>query len=225
MISVQYEGGVDHRQTVRKEEWSDVLVKRGGLSGGAGEWSCCRTSPAMQCWALSPNHFAAVSEGGWARGWRQPRRVLGQTERQRVCAREVNVSKNQRVCSGSLQSRTQPAAHSQHISSPRSSHFQPLSYFLSLFACLFGHQHRLLLPPPLCSSLPVLCSCLWTFPLLVDGVRCSFSTCTPRSSSLPHISWASVHLAGRMCVVWWFEDVQGTHPVFATTGQDGSKCP
>lgn len=51
-----------------------------------GYW--CRPSPAMQCWAASPNHLPAVSEGGWARGWRQPRRVLGQTEWESVCVIE-----------------------------------------------------------------------------------------------------------------------------------------
>lgn len=43
--------------------------------------------PAMQCWAASTNHLPAVSEGGWARIWGQPRRVLGQTEWERISER------------------------------------------------------------------------------------------------------------------------------------------
>lgn len=43
--------------------------------------------PAMQCWAASTNHLPAVSEGGWARIWGQPRRVLGQTQWERISER------------------------------------------------------------------------------------------------------------------------------------------
>lgn len=133
---------------------------RFGQTGGRGR-GCCRPSPALQCWTASPNHLLAVSEGGGARCWRQPRRVLGQREWEIEGESERG---SQRVCSGALSSGTQPTAQPLHSSS--------LILFLSTLPLV------VLLPTPLLLCLPP--------PPTISAFH--FSSCTSTPLFTPHPS-------------------------------------
>lgn len=75
------------RWAERREKCCFGLTRRWRCRGR--EWAR-RPSPAMQCCAASANRQPAASGGGGVRGWRQPRRVVGQTAsaREKKWARE-----------------------------------------------------------------------------------------------------------------------------------------
>lgn len=95
----------------------------GVWSDQEGHW--CRTSPAMQCWGLSPNHLPAVRERG---AGPKADDSQGEISVRRSDGEAVTVGESRKwariaACSGGLQFGTRSAAQPRHISP---SHSPPL---------------------------------------------------------------------------------------------------
>lgn len=141
--------------TVCTTNRNGVVLVTGRKDGG---W--CRPSPAMQCQAASANHVPAASEEGGAYCWRQPRRVLYQTDTERVRVLEEKWASQPtwsrtRLCSDCSRAPTFLLFCIFFLSSLHHS-FYPLSLLLLLFST----------PPCIISALTVSTACSLLCPTL-----------------------------------------------------------